>query len=201
MLLTPLPPLLLPSVNQIVVQPILKKRAQIVENYIKVLKESYRIHNFNGMMAILSGLNNASVRRLKKTWALVGAKHLETLRQMEELMASAFNYRTYRGLVSQIDKEPRPGPLVPFMGLFLRDLTFLNDGNPKKFKGNLVNMGKLRMVAQRILRLQVYQMSRYNFPTTRASSTIKEFLKAPYAMTDENALYACSLQCEPRDNK
>lgn len=189
------------TATTIVKQPNVKKRALIVENFVKVLKESHRLKNFNGMMAILSGLNNASVRRLKKTWSLVAAKHVDTLHQMEELMASAYNYRRYRTIIAEIDKEPRPGPIVPFIGLFLRDLTFLNDGNPKKFKGNLINMGKLRMVAQRVLRMQVYQMARYSFQLTRSSQMIKEFLKAPAVMQDENQLYACSLQCEPRENK
>lgn len=184
----------------ICVQPHVKKRAGIADNFIKVAKECLKMRNYNSTMAILSGLSNASVRRLKKTWALVPPKSLETMQQIETTMTSAFNYRTYREMMNEMDRMPRPPPVIPFMGLFLRDLTFLNDGNPKKFRGGLYNFGKLRMIAQRVQRLQAYQGVHYTFPTTRHTALVKEFLDALNPMTDENALYKCSLLCEPRED-
>jgi len=102
--------------------------------------------------------------------------------------------------MDDMDKFPKPDAVVPFMGLFLRDLTFLNDGNPKKFKGGLYNFAKLRMIAQRVFRLQAYQSATYVFPSSRNTAMVREFLENPNAMTDENALYKCSLLNEPRED-
>jgi len=164
-----------------------------------VLKECRKLRNYNGTMAIISGLSNASVRRLKKTWAAISPKHLEELKECEELMSAAYNYRNYREILNELDKQARPGPLIPFMGLFVRDLTFLNDGNPKKFKSGLYNFAKLRMISEKVLRMSAYQQSSYNLPHSKQSQPIREYLKDPSVMTDENALYKCSLLCEPRD--
>ena len=65
----------------------LKKRARLLENFIKVAKECRRVQNFNSLMALLSGLNNSSVRRLKKTWVLVSPKAAKEFQQLEELMS------------------------------------------------------------------------------------------------------------------
>lgn len=73
---------------KICVQPNVKKRANIADNFIKAAKELLRLRNYNSAMAILSGLSNASVRRLKKTWAIVPPKSMETLQQIETTMAS-----------------------------------------------------------------------------------------------------------------
>jgi len=37
--------------------------------------------------------------------------------------------------------------VIPFIALLLRDLTFLNDGNPKMIKRNVFNFSKLRRIA------------------------------------------------------
>jgi len=75
------------TATEICIQPDAKKRARLIENFIKVAKECRRVQNFNSLMAIISGLNNSSVRRLKKTWALIQPKPLKELQQLEDLMA------------------------------------------------------------------------------------------------------------------
>lgn len=182
-------------------QPNIKKRARIVENLIRALKECRRIRNFNGTMALMSGLSNASVRRLKKTWAAISPKHMDELKEIEDTMSAAFNYKIYREIFGELEKQPRPGPCIPFIGLFLRDLTFLNDGNPKKFKSGLYNFAKLRMVSERVLRMQVYQQAPYSFPPSGQTEILREYLREPSVMTDENALYKCSLLCEPKEGE
>lgn len=114
-------------------------------------------------------------------------------------MGSALNYKKYRETFAELEKQIRPGPCIPFIGLFLRDLTFLNDGNPKKFKSGLYNFAKLRMISDRIFRMQVYQQTSYSFPVTKQSEPVREYLKNLSPMTDENALYKCSLLSEPRE--
>jgi hypothetical protein len=55
---------------EICTTPKLEDRIKVVEGFIKLLKCLKELQNYNGVMAIVSGLNSASVRRLKKTWAV-----------------------------------------------------------------------------------------------------------------------------------
>lgn len=50
-------------------------------------------------MAIVAGLNNSAVLRLKKTLVEVPAESLKLYQEYESLMKSEANYRTYRGTV------------------------------------------------------------------------------------------------------
>jgi len=108
------------------------------------------------------------------------------------------NFGKYREALLQITAEENSGPCIPFLGLILRDLTFLNDGNPKKFKGDLYNFNKLRRIGETIFSLGPFQAERYTFRTNRFSELLTETLKAPYCIVDDNALYSCSQLCEPR---
>jgi len=186
------------TATEICIQPDLKKRARLLESFIKVAKECHRVQNFNSLMAVLSGLNNSSVRRLKRTWALITPKALKELGQLEEVMAGTHNFGKYREVLARIEAEEDSGPCIPFLGLILRDLTFLNDGNPKKFKGGLYNFTKLRRVSEIVFALGPFQSTPYSFRSSRVSHSVKDYLQNPYAIVDDEALYKCSLLLEPK---
>ncbi len=50
-----------------------KKRAALVEHWIKVAEKLLDLNNFNGVMELIGGLGSTSVVRLKKTWKNVSA--------------------------------------------------------------------------------------------------------------------------------
>ena len=51
------------------------------------------------------------------------------------------NYKQYRDRLSTI-----PTSAVPYIGVFLKDLTFICDGNPDYLRGGLINVHKRRQV-------------------------------------------------------
>jgi hypothetical protein len=76
-------------------------------------------------MAILAALNSSTISRLKKTWEGLSNKYrviLETLRRSTE---HARNYAEYRATI-----RSAVAPCLPFLGLYLTDVTFCYDGNP-----------------------------------------------------------------------
>ncbi|ORX66148.1 ras GEF [Linderina pennispora] len=75
------------------------------------------LKNYDAVMAIKAAIFCAAVMRLKSTWALLPKKFDATDPDR--------NYANYRDLL----RRSQP-PLLPFMGLYLTDLTFLEDGNP-----------------------------------------------------------------------
>jgi hypothetical protein len=117
---------------------------------------------FDSICSSSSGVNRACVRRLKKTWDEVGEEANTTLKEMEELMShrfsftsknvnllfnpciffsfhyfNSFSYKTYR--MTLLEEDP---PCVPYIGIYLSDLTFIEDGNPEFLEDNLINFQK-----------------------------------------------------------
>jgi hypothetical protein len=50
------------------IQKDVKMRGKMLKKFIKIASECEQINNFNTCMAILSGLNNVAVQRLKSLW-------------------------------------------------------------------------------------------------------------------------------------
>lgn len=103
------------------------QRAKIIKHFLKIANESRQIGNFNGIMEILSGLQNSSIYRLKKTWDRVqnSTSAVGYYNELTDLMSNNDNYKLYRNLLKT--KTP---PCIPYPGVYLTDLTFVEDGNP-----------------------------------------------------------------------
>lgn len=183
--------------TEICTQPELKYRVRTVERFIKLAKELRRLNNFNTLMAIVSGLNLSAVARLKQTWEAVQGKYQSSLTHMEELVSPQQNYQKYRNLCDQMEKEKYPQHFIPFLGLAMKDLFFINDGNPKRFDNGLINFGKLRTIYQKTDRLLSYRRVPYLFPTTPTSIAARSYCDNPRFLK-EAALYKYSCLCEAK---
>jgi hypothetical protein len=74
----------------------------------------------------------------------------------------------------------------------LKDLTFINDGNPSKING-LINIDKLRMMAERVLEIVALAEKPYLFnPHTQ----ILNYVKQPPVEKDQNKLKAIAAQLD-----
>ena len=47
------------------------KRCKLLQKFISVANESFKLRNLNGAMAIISGLKNSNIARLKRTWVFL----------------------------------------------------------------------------------------------------------------------------------
>ncbi|KAL7748118.1 hypothetical protein RI367_006474 [Sorochytrium milnesiophthora] len=200
--------------TEICTQPELKARCKVVEKMIKIAKECRRERNYNSLMAIISGLSQSSVIRLKQTWENVQEKYRQTLRELEELVSPQHNYRNYRQIYEQLEREPNPPPFVPFFALFLKDLQFINDGNPKMLSNGLVNFGKARMLADKVHMLRSWQQLRSTSVNSRNSAAGTSAGQGAAMVIDpqvtaycrslrylkESSLYRYSCLCESKSN-
>jgi hypothetical protein len=86
------------------------------------------------------------------------------------VVSPKFQYANYRKCL----KELAP-PAIPFLGVYLTDLTFLELGNPDFLPdSHFINFEKRRKVYQLIKEIQKYQHSFYSFISV---PQIQEFLK------------------------
>ncbi|KAI9595738.1 hypothetical protein BDF19DRAFT_495756 [Syncephalis fuscata] len=172
-----------------------RKRAQLIRHFVAIADRSMGLNNYNSLMAILAGLNSAPIHRLKRTWEQVSAKTTAVLDLLKARMNQTKNFSTYREGLHSIDP-----PCVPFLGVYLTDLTFIDDGNPDKLSGtNLINFSKYSKCADVITEIQQYQNLPYCLTTV---PQIKMFLERNLqGGRDVQDLYNMSLNMEPRERE
>jgi son of sevenless len=98
----------------------IKKRAKVIEYFIKLTIEFLNIRNFNAIFEIMSGLNNSSIFRLKKSWALVPLNLSQKFEEMLNLIDTKGNFNNLR-----IEQSVKKSQVLPYLGIFLTDLTFI----------------------------------------------------------------------------
>eukprot|EP01099_Mayorella_cantabrigiensis_P002786 TRINITY_DN2238_c0_g1_i1.p1 TRINITY_DN2238_c0_g1~~TRINITY_DN2238_c0_g1_i1.p1 ORF type:complete len:767 (-),score=215.63 TRINITY_DN2238_c0_g1_i1:41-2341(-) len=166
----------------------LPSRATKLGKFIQIAKECYQFNNFNGTLEIVAALGNSAVFRLKKTWEEESVKKsLEDLEAMKQLME--LNYRKFREELHNANP-----PCIPYIGIFLTDLTFTEDGMPNTLEGKLINFAKLRQVAEKIQEIQQYQNDSYNFTEI---AQIQKYLN-DIQEADDDTLYKQSQKIESK---
>ena len=98
-----------------------------------IFQELYNLKNLNGVFEIVSGLNSSSISRLKKTIEHAKSKESKSdlfsrYQYVAKLTSSASNYSEYREAISSFIHSK----CIPYPGIFLQDLTFIEDGNKTK---------------------------------------------------------------------
>ncbi|OJA17643.1 hypothetical protein AZE42_10853 [Rhizopogon vesiculosus] len=114
-----------------------KKRAVILKQFISVADRCRLMHNYSSMVAIVSGLNSRPIRRLKRSWEKVDARQMDQLGTCQWTIDSANNFNNYRSTLAKV-----PPPCVPFIGVSIMTLTYIQDGSKDTLPGNLVNFRK-----------------------------------------------------------
>ncbi|KAI9149171.1 Ras guanine nucleotide exchange factor A [Paramyrothecium foliicola] len=105
--------------------PEIKKRAAVIKQWIKIAQHCYELHNYDGLLAIICILNSSTISRLLKTWDAVSQKRKDALRTLQEIVEPAQNHKALRTRL-----HDHVSPCLPFLGMYLTDLTFVDIGNP-----------------------------------------------------------------------
>jgi len=174
----------------------LKRRAEILKHFILVADKCYNLNNFNTVMSILAGFNSSPIHRLKRTWEQLNKKTTDIFENLERVINPQKNYAQYRENLHSVNP-----PCVPFLGVYLTDLTFIEDGNTNTLKSNnqLINFSKQTKTAEVIREIQQYQNQPYNLNPVRE---IAEYILMCINDTvDESTLYNISLAQEPKERE
>ncbi|GAO45812.1 ras GEF [Saitoella complicata NRRL Y-17804] len=180
----------------ILTQPEIKKRVNLIKHFIAVADKCRQLNNFSTLTAIISGLNSAPIHRLKRTWEMVNARMLQTLESLNKVMNSTKNFSEYREMLHVVNP-----PCVPFLGVYLTDLTFIEDGNPNMLKKSehLINFSKRSKTAEVIREIQQYQSVPYSLqPVPELQVFISSNLRESRDVTE---MYDLSLNMEPRERE
>jgi son of sevenless len=177
---------------ELVTKALKDDRIDTLKKFIDLLDELHNLNNFNGMMEVISGINSSSVRRMKKTFESLDAEYMKKFQKYEDLLSHKFSYKVYRENLHKINP-----PCVPYMGVYLTDLTFLSDGNPDNVDGGLINFKKRRLIAEVIDEIQQYQV---RYLKHESILCIQKWLLTLQNM-DDDTMYKWSRRVEPKDNE
>uniref|UniRef100_A0A670YMG4 Rap guanine nucleotide exchange factor like 1 n=1 Tax=Pseudonaja textilis TaxID=8673 RepID=A0A670YMG4_PSETE len=122
----------------------LGKRAHLLKKFIKIAAVCKQHQDMLTFYAVVIGLNNAPVSRLRLTWEKLPGKFKNLFRKFENLTDPCRNHKSYREVLSRM----KP-PIIPFVPLILKDLTFLHEAS-KTLVDGLINVEKLHSVAEKV---------------------------------------------------
>ncbi|KAM8862942.1 rap guanine nucleotide exchange factor 3 isoform 3-T5 [Spinachia spinachia] len=151
----------------------LVKRAILLKKFIKIAAVLKEQKNLNSFFAVMFGLSNSAVHRLYKTWERIPSKTKRIYCAYERLMDPSRNHRAYRLAVAKLGP-----PYIPFMPLLLKDMTFINDGNPN-YVDKLVNFEKVRMIAKTVKIVRGCRSQPYVPSSPQRGLADRMFLEAP----------------------
>ncbi|KXN88262.1 Cell division control protein 25 [Leucoagaricus sp. SymC.cos] len=176
----------------------IKKRTTLIKFFIKVADRCTSLHNYSTSRSILAALDSSTIARLHQTWA-VAQKTKAQLELLRKLADHGRNYHEYRSRL----RNTQP-PAVPFLGLYLTDVTFCREGNPSHRASPLNNSKKLLNFNKyhKLARI-VQDMQRFRVPySLKAISEVQDFLNVSFENSkrsgDFQDLYRRSLLVEPK---
>ncbi|KAF7365388.1 hypothetical protein MVEN_00411200 [Mycena venus] len=183
-----------------------RRRAGAVKHLISVADRCRALNNFSTMAAITAGLNTPPIRRLKRTWEQVNQRYMALFGACEMTIDSNKNFTKYRSMMTSVIP-----PCVPFIGVFLSTLQFIQDGNPdnlpapnaKEGSGStLVNFRKRQKASEVINDIKRWQAP-FNF---HAIPSIQAYIEESLnSVTDtkesSERFWTLSLEREPRERE
>ncbi|KAM9249593.1 rap guanine nucleotide exchange factor 4 isoform 7-T7 [Dugong dugon] len=173
----------------------LSKRVQLLKKFIKIAAHCKEYKNLNSFFAIVMGLSNVAVSRLALTWEKLPSKFKKFYAEFESLMDPSRNHRAYRLTVAKL--EP---PLIPFMPLLIKDMTFTHEGN-KTFIDNLVNFEKMRMIANTARTVRYCRSQPFNPDAAQANKNhqdVRSYVRQLNVIDNQRTLSQMSHRFEPR---
>ncbi|KGO74702.1 Ras guanine nucleotide exchange factor [Penicillium italicum] len=180
--------------EMILAQGDVKKRVVVIKHFVNVADKCRNLNNYSTLTSIISALGTAPIHRLGRTWGQVSGRTSAVLEQMRRLMASTKNFGEYRETLHLANP-----PCIPFFGVYLTDLTFIEDGIPSLTPSELINFNKRAKTAEVIRDIQQYQNVPYLLqPVGELQDYILSNLQGA---GDVHDMYERSLEIEPRERE
>lgn len=177
-------------VSEIVRCPEMSKRVTIIDKWSAVADICRCLHNFNGVLQICAAFMNSSVFRLKKTWERVSKTTKQTIDKLQALVSADGRFRNMRDALHRCDP-----PCIPYLGMYLTDLSFIEEGTPNFTEEGLLNFSKMRMIAHVIREIRHFQQTPYKIEMI---PKVFNYLLDPGRLMPDEELYRLSLCLEPR---
>ena len=183
------------------------KRAKLIKQWVKISSRCLELNNYDSLMAIVCSLDSTAIQRLTRTWSLVSAKTNAALDSHRAIVDISKNYTVLRQRL-----QNQVAPCLPFVGIYLTDLAFVDMGNSetrqlsgtgsaKEEPNFVINFDKHVKTAKVISELQRFQIL-YRFQEIPELQTWMQDQLVRVRSSDDAGVqnhYRRSLFLEPRE--
>lgn len=177
--------------NMILLRDKAKHRAVVLEKFMNIALKLRQLNNYNGLAAVLAGLNGTAIHRLAQTKALVSPETHKKFARLLILMGTQKSHFAYR-----LAWENSPLPRIPFIPLHRRDLVSAEEGSKTLVgpNGDRINWKKFEVLGEVLLPLMKSQGTPY--PNLSKNDNVRELILSCHMATDEEEIYQRSLALE-----
>ncbi|GAB1313231.1 Ras guanine nucleotide exchange factor A [Madurella fahalii] len=178
--------------NMVLIRDKAKHRAPCLEKFMVIAQKLRQLNNYNGLAAVLAGINGTAIHRLAQTRALVSPEVGKRFAGLVLLMGTQKSHFAYR-----LAWENSPLPRIPFMPLHRRDLVSAEEGS-RTFvgpHGDRINWKKFEVLGEVLLPIMKSQGQPY--PNLHRHELSRELILDCRMPTDDEDIYQRSVQVEP----
>ncbi|KAF2077996.1 hypothetical protein CYY_000720 [Polysphondylium violaceum] len=177
------------------------QRAAVIEKFIEIAIALKSLKNFHGCYSITQGIYHYSIKRLYLTWDKVSKKSMALFQELQNLFSTESNHKVYREML-----HASSPPLIPYLGLYTKDLLVSEDSNPTflipkspssvigEEKEQIINLEKMRSIYQVIKNWKLYRVNPYPMKT----NPIQRDKIISRNILNDDELFEKSLLIEPR---
>jgi len=165
-------------------------RALIIEYFVHVAMSAFVLNNYCAVLQIVTAVHSASVERMLYTYDEVDKTILKYLDLLSTAVSFEHSYRNMRNLLAVSD-----GACVPYLGMYIQDLLFIEEANRDTTLEGMVNFQKHRMSSTSLVELNNFSTNRFSlYPISEVQEILLNLI-----VLDEDAIYEESLARETKD--
>ncbi|XP_054903213.1 ral guanine nucleotide dissociation stimulator-like 2 isoform X1 [Poeciliopsis prolifica] len=153
-----------------------QQRARLLEKWISVAEECRARKNFSSLYAVVSALQSNPIHRLRRTWQETDREALRRYEELAEIFSDKDNYSQSRELLKEegtskfanLDNRinnrhhssrSNAQGTVPYLGIFLTDLTMLDTAVKDRLDNGYINFDKRRREFEVLAQIRLLQSS------------------------------------------
>uniref|UniRef100_A0A3Q1HFJ1 Ral guanine nucleotide dissociation stimulator-like 2 n=1 Tax=Anabas testudineus TaxID=64144 RepID=A0A3Q1HFJ1_ANATE len=171
-----------------------QQRARLLEKWISVAEECRARKNFSSLYAIVSALQSNPIHRLRKTWQDTDREAVRRYEELSEIFSEKDNYSHSRELL----KESNAQGTVPYLGIFLTDLTMLDTAVKDRLDNGYINFDKRRREFEVLAQIRLLQSSCKNCVFTSDEAFMQWYHSVPTLTEEESYRLSNEIEaCEP----
>ncbi|XP_020566089.1 ral guanine nucleotide dissociation stimulator-like 2 isoform X3 [Oryzias latipes] len=188
-----------------------QQRARLLEKWIGVAEECRARKNFSSLYAVVSALKSNPIHRLRRTWHDTDREALRRYEELAEIFSDKDNYSQTRELLKEegtskfanldnrlnnrhVTRSNAQGT-VPYLGIFLTDLTMLDTAVKDRLDNGYINFDKRRREFEVLAQIRLLQSSCKNCVFVSDEAFMQWYHSVP-TLTEEQS-YRLSNEIEP----
>jgi len=149
--------------------------------------------DFETTFLVSMSLQQFAIERLEEIWKDLDRQTEKSWKKLKEFTNTIGNCKHYRKFLKQEIASGNKN-IVPYMALYLKDLTFIEDGNNNYAMAGIINFQKMRMIADVVTQIQLFQQAKFTF---KKNVKLMVYMMHGAPAWDEDTLYAKSKIFEP----